>query len=529
MSSDRMSIGREQRKIFVESLYDAMIDSVAPLPIFKMPTETGENLEFLDGRSTFPSEDSYEITATDINIASTFFDDLSILYEGGSGTGKTHSAETLFEALYGGDNYMTLQFENGSFGESALKPFTESEIQNGNFDKYIVEESTSKHGGIFLDEFNRSDFNEMRQIVDGTIQVNDQEANLGIPIQGTNRVKPPNIIAAQNPSTGEYSGTRENDLAANNRFVKIPFPNGVGDFASAQLGKNVSDDIHQEVWDDVKEELGTEKTWKELYPHLTDPERIDTELDGRIREFIDVSMGYVVQNPESYYEDCMDALESRDYGRNVVLTENDLDKLNEKLNGLRQEIVPRDIDKIGAAANLLGMIKGIKQGGFEIDTGLTEATAALGIVLEGKRESKKDYGDLLGLAAGAGNAYDNIIDEHAGPLDNRYGLRNAVYQSSVDAWIKQDRTYFFDTIADNIDQLNSGKPGEGEEAIVKSRLAADLAFLEEFSERYSDDMEEIIEDSEKEEEVYEKFEVLYNSKKSGYTAYSNRLGPVFRC
>ena len=289
---------KEMRKQFVNSLYETLDPVVSPTPYMEISEGKDVDVRFLNGKARLPTPNSTEVTVLDMDVASLFFDDFHILYEGVTGTGKTYTSDALFDTVYGPNGHYTLRLSGGVLGSSALEPFTTTTLENGVPKTRLDKEKCQKYGALFIDEINRGDSQEVFQVVDGVIHVNGDTGYLRIPIQGTDRYKGLAIIAAMNPADAQHSSALELDIAGENRFLKFRFPNGVAEAGSGQLEKKISGDLHDKFWSDFSKKTGMKPNWKESYPIVTDPEQFANTMNGETKEFIDVSLGYVGSDPK---------------------------------------------------------------------------------------------------------------------------------------------------------------------------------------------------------------------------------------
>ena len=122
---------KEMRKQFVNSLYETLDPVVSPTPYMEISEGKDVDVRFLNGKARLPTPNSTEVTVLDMDVASLFFDDFHILYEGVTGTGKTYTSDALFDTVYGPNGHYTLRLSGGVLGSSALEPFTTTTLENG--------------------------------------------------------------------------------------------------------------------------------------------------------------------------------------------------------------------------------------------------------------------------------------------------------------------------------------------------------------------------------------------------------------
>lgn len=517
---------KELRRNFVESLYNTLDGVVSPTPYLEVVGGDNVDVRFLDGKGRLPRKDATEVTVLDIDLASLFFDDFHVLYEGVTGVGKTYTSDALFDSVFGPDGHKTLRLSGGVLGSSALEPFTTTVLENGVPKTRIDHEKCQKYGALFIDEINRGDSQEVFQVVDGKINVNGDTGYLRIPIVGTGRHKGLAIVAAMNPADAEHNAATELDIAGENRFLKFKFPNGVGEAGSSQLEKRLSGDLYEQFWSKFREGTGMEGTWKEIYPIVADPESMPNQLDGETREFIDVALGYVGYDPKETFERNKDLMSQGNVEPMFdVREDNDYKKIRESQGKLKHGFVRRDLKKIRDLSRLLGFIKGIKDGSYDVSAGLNDVAVGMGVILESKTVTGTDHGSLMALVNDARKAYHELHDDEGMKIPRGDGMRQAVWQVAVYAGQKHGYDAYMNTLNQGIAGLNTQTSGQAQVAI-KSRVLADLVALKHFSEAYEDDVKAAL--KEKGESAFRAFREVYDNKKGSASVYEHRLGSIMR-
>ena len=218
---------KELRQHFISSLYSTLEGVLSPTPYLEIADGKTVNVTFLNGKGRLPSPNTTEITILDMDIASLFFDEFNLLYEGVTGVGKTFTSDALFDTVFGPDGHYTLRLSSGVMGSSALEPFITTTLENGVPKSRIDKVKCQKYGALFIDEINRGDSQETFQVVDNVIHLNGDTGYLRVPIVGTDRYKSIAIIAAMNPADAEHNAATELDIAGENRFLKFKFPYSV--------------------------------------------------------------------------------------------------------------------------------------------------------------------------------------------------------------------------------------------------------------------------------------------------------------
>ena len=521
---DRKDAQRELRKAFITTLYDTLEGVVSPTPYLEISEGNNIDVRFLDGKARLPTPNTTEVNILDIDIASLFFDDFHILYEGVTGVGKTYTSDALFDTVYGPDGQYTLRLSGGVMGNSALEPFTTTTLVNGVPKTRIDPEKCGKYGALFIDEISRGDSQETFQVVDGKIHINGDTGYLRLPIPGTKRHKGLAIIAAMNPSDAQHSSSLELDIAGENRFLKFKFPNGVAEAASSQLEKKANGSLHDKFWAEFAKRSGKEGGWRENYPVITDLEQFADALDGQTKEFIDVALRFVGYVPkETVARNAELMLQGGIQSRLSIKEDNDYKKILQAQGTLKHGFVRRDLRKIRDLSRLFAFIKGVKSGTYDAHVRLNDVAAGIGIVLESKTVTGTGPGGLMVLVNDARAAYASMHTQAKVP--EGYGLRQAVWQASVYAGQEKGFDAYLSTLNGHMASLNTPVTGAAQ-ATLRSRVLADLAVLAYFSKAHESDVKTVL--KERGEGTFEAFGELYDEKKAESSIYEHRLGSILR-
>ncbi len=506
------------RRHFIEALYETLEGVVSPTPLLQVTEESDRvGIRFLNGRGQLPQQNTREITVLDLDIASLFFDDFGLLYEGVTGVGKTYTIDALFQTLCGSDGYYTVRLGGGLLGASPLEPFTTTRLENGIPKIHVDPVKCQKYGALFLDEINRGDPNEVFQVVDGIIHINGDKGYLRLPIPETDRFKRLALIAAMNPPDAQHRGALELDIAGENRFLKFQFPNGIDEVASSQLEKRMGEGLHAKFWEIVRARTGLTGDWKALYPVITDPETVRTKGDSVAREFLDVALGYVGKDPQEIFTRNKEVLEACGYTCSLaVARNNDLERVRQAQKQLKHGFVRRDLQKIADLSALLGFIGSVKDKTYAPRVSLHDTAVSMGIVLESKKVTGAPEGALLAVVNDALHAYRGICSELNIPAG--LGVREAVWQAAVYAGASNGYDGYQNTVKKSIAVLN--KPTtKVTETVLRSRLAADLAVLDHFSTTYKEGVEKLL----RSERAHEAFTQLYEQRKKESSLYQHRM------
>ena len=518
---------KELRRNFIETLYHTLDGVVSPTPYLEISEGEKVDVRFLNGKGRLPTPNTTEVNVLDINLASLFFDDFHVLYEGGTGTGKTYTSDALFDTVFGADGHYTLRLSGGVLGSSALEPFVTTTLEHGVPKTRIDHAKCNKYGALFIDEINRGDSQEVFQVVDGKVHINGDTGFLRIPIVGTDRYKSLAIIAAMNPADAQHSSALELDIAGENRFLKFRFPNGVAEAGSSQLEKKTSQDLHGQFWTEFGKRTGRKGGWRENYPIVTDPEKMNNALDGQTKEFIDISLGYVGTDPKETYDRNVDIMKQAGVTPNFSIKEdNSYKKILEAQGKLKHGFVRRDLKKIRDLSRLVGFIKGVKNGSYDAQVNLNDVAASIGVILESKTVTGTPHGDLITLVNDARGAYTEMRQQHNIPQG--YGIRQAMWQAAMYVGNEKGFDAYLNTLQRAMGELNATNTPRSTHAqtTIKSRILSDLVVLDHFSRAYESDVNNAL--NEKGEGVFKAFTDLYEKKKAKGSIYEHRLDSMVR-
>lgn len=513
---------KELRKNFIETLYHTLDGVVSPTPYLEISEGEKVDVRFLNGKGRLPTPNTTEVNVLDISLASLFFDDFHVLYEGGTGTGKTYMSDALFDTVFGSDGHYTLRLSGGVLGSSALEPFVTTTLEHGIPKTRIDHTKCSKYGALFIDEINRGDSQEVFQVVDGKVHINEDTGFLRIPIPGTDRYKSLAIIAAMNPADAQHSSALELDIAGENRFLKFRFPNGVAEAGSSQLEKKASGDLHGQFWTEFGKRTDRKGGWRENYPIVTDPEQMNNTLDGQTKEFIDISLGYVGTDPKETYDRNVEIMKQGGVAPNFsIRDDNNYKKILEAQGKLKHGFVRRDLKKISDLSRLLGFIKGVKNGSYDAQVNLNDVAASIGVILESKTVTGTPHGDLITLVNDARGAYSEMRQQHNTPQG--CGVRQAMFQAAMYVGSENGFDAYLNTLQKAMAELNAANKARSTYAqtTIISRILSDLVVLDHFSRAYESDVKSAL--NEKGEDIFRAFFDIYKKNKAKGSIYEHRL------
>lgn len=514
----------EMRKQFIQALYDTLYGVVSPTPYLQIVEGNNVDVRFLNGKGSLPMPNTTEIIDLDFDIASLFYDDIHILWEGHTGVGKSYRAKAIGETVFGKDGYIELHLESGVYASSPTDPFVTTIMQNGVPKTITDNEKSQKYGLIIFEELNTGNFNDVRTISEGYVNINGSIGLLRIPIGDTGRYKNIAILATMNPSDEMHTHARELTIAGENRFLKLKAANGTTEAGSSQLEKKLAGDVHDIFWSEFSRRTGIKGGWREIYPVVTDSGQFPTELDCETREFIDTALGYVGSDPKETFERNVELMQQGGLSPNFsVRDDNNYRKIIETQGTLKHGFVRRDLRKIRDLSRLLGFIKGVKDGSYEATARLNDVVAGIGIVLESKTITGTDYGSLMALVNDARSSYADMHKQMSIP--ESFGIKQAVWQAAIHAGQENGFDAYMNTLRAGMAQLNT-EATSAAQATIKSRVLADLVVLEHFSKCYETDITAVL--RAKGIDTFNGFEELYQNNKSQSSIYEHRLGSVMR-
>lgn len=512
----------EMRKHFIQALYGTLDGVVSPTPYLQIMEGDNVDVRFLNGKGKLPMPQTIEINDMDFDIASLFYDDIHILWEGHTGVGKSYRAKAIGETVFGKEGYVELHLESGVYASSPTDPFVATIMQNGVPKTIIDNEKSSKYGLIIFEELNTGNFNDVRTISEGYVNINGSIGLLRIPIRNTGRYKNIAILATMNPSDEMHTHARELTIAGENRFLKLKAANGVTEAGSSQLEKKLGLDVHDRFWSEFSKRTGIKGGWKEIYPIVTDPEQFPTELDGETREFIDTSLGYVGYDPKETFQRNVELMQQGGLSPHFsIRDDNNYRKILETQGKLKHGFVRRDLRKIRDLSRLLGFIKGIKDCSYNATVGLNDVAAGIGVILESKTITGTDYGSLMALVNDARSTYAEMHKQMNIP--ESFGIRQAVWQAAIQSDQEHGFGAYINTLRAGIAQLNIDATNIAQ-ATIKSRVLADLVVLEHFSKAYETDVTAVL--KAKGTGTFAGFSELYQDNKGKSSIYEHRLGSI---
>lgn len=381
---------------FMEASYSIVHQTTMPLPMYRFVyDDTAQHVAFetLEGKALVPADNALDLNMLDMLLASMLKEKMPILLEGKTGVGKTYTVEQFMKTVFPEENYRGLRLNQNM--SNVLQPYTEGRIENGLVKIALKTEETDKIAGLFIDEVNRGDTNQVLQLQDSTIRLSSGEGGeLGIPIPQYNidtgvwqinkgEKRPVVVTSAQNPSAtkdARYSATKRTDAAQGNRNVQLDVPNGASDIGASVLLLDTSNGHHKAFIKLYKEVLARNmgidqsvletlnQDWISLYAFATDPKKNSCPSIHSAMELLDAML--VMTSPDlaksyKHEKEVLNQWHTRlsSYGVRFTFT-HDLDttaisisKVRDIVQSFEEEIVTRDITKVKKLSDAISLAR----------------------------------------------------------------------------------------------------------------------------------------------------------------------------
>ena len=289
---------------FTQAVYRILAGTCIPAPLYRLTfDEETNNLTLQEpfGTSVVPSRETLDIRALDIVVISNLRD-IPVLFEGETGVGKTYVSHCYLRTVFPKDSYITLRLSGNTFLNNIFQPFLEGSVKNGMPITKIKEEAVDKIGGMFVDEINRGDPQNVLQLLDNELYNAGQFRKLGIPItklidgmpEASGKRKSLAILTAQNPASvndAKFTSTMELDAAVDNRLLRVNYGNGANSAGTTlwleDKGRRNHERFLKALTNYVSRYLGADeeellpliqRDWLSLYAYITNTERTDKTL-----------------------------------------------------------------------------------------------------------------------------------------------------------------------------------------------------------------------------------------------------------
>ncbi len=441
-----------------------MNEYVLPTPLFRLEYDpTAHNLKFaeLHGRAPVPKRDAVDVSMLDLITAAMLRDRMSLLFEGITGVGKTHTTEMMFRTVLPPEHYCVLRLSAAM--TNVQQPYVEGTVDNGVLKINLRRDALDRIGLMFVDEQNRGDTNQILQIKDGKISLASGESGyLGLPIPRLNGVsgalswtldhnekRPLFVAAAQNPAgtkAAQYTGTRGTDGAVKNRDVEVTAPNAAAALGASMLRVKTDNGQHSAFMHlyadhlahylDIDKALLTDNVDKEIaswFAFATDPKRTRRDDLRSAAELSDVLALMFAPSLEAEYkhegqvaEEWNTTLLSRridfKYTSPLDSSATVVDKIRKVVGSFAEQLVSRDLVKAKKLADALSLTRLIKRALNESDpvetyraspTYITIEDVAAGYAIMAKDKQQTTQEDPVTVVDQVLRDYVSIVQDYA--------------------------------------------------------------------------------------------------------------------
>jgi len=368
---------------YVSSVYDVMRRNTSPSPLYRITYDGTNNqlgLKETEGNSYVPEKGAMDIDALDVVLIGNLRG-IPPLFEGETGVGKTYVCEGFHRTIFPKENAVSLRLSGGVY-DNIFQHFLKGERDKGGMPKLVVDESIiDSTAGMFIDEPNRGDPDDLLQLIDNKLHSSGKYYNLGIRIptidsngkvKDSGRRKKIDVTSAINPSNAKYSGTVELDAAVDNRFLKVVYGNaavsaGAGLWLSEKTGDQHETlirkfakraakylDVSDKAFSDVN------RDWVSLYAWITDTERTEKPILYSALEFSDLVIPVLAGDlPKNFeFEKSITAAWNEKLGTDINITETlpeseNVKKIHEIVGTFKVPVIFRDITQIKKLADVI--------------------------------------------------------------------------------------------------------------------------------------------------------------------------------
>jgi hypothetical protein len=493
--------------LFAETLYDLLRPLYSPTPIYEVnQAEEFIEVTFLNGKSKLATSSSLEITAFDILVASLFLEDVNILFEGITGVGKSYVTDLFFQSLFSEKSFYIDRANINPFVESSvLTPFFTTILEKNIPKQYINEAQAKSIGAVFVEEVNRREINDLLSLLDKKLVLHGKRTDLGILVQKDNSrdvlLKKLIVIGSQNPVESTAPGSaQENDIAEDNRFLKIPFPNVVAESGSSQLQFSHNTSLHEIFWQEYKKRMEEKidkeeiiepksQSWQELYVGATDLSEFSFDLSFIHREFIDLMLSYVNSNPKTEIDRHQSIIDQVNPSLDLKfhLREDDmLQKILKVQTSLKYPIVRRDLNKIVNFSKLVTMIRSIKLKSYSPVIGLADIVSSFGVLLEGRKIEIIDI-SMFDYVNDALQSYERLLNNYK--VKGTNSIREMTLDKAINNYENTGKSLeiFQNTLRSLAEKFGSNHYPNPSMSVFNAKIVTDLMILEQFSRDYKEE------------------------------------------
>ena len=511
---------------FIETLYEKLSPLSSPTPIYHIIHDKDYiEVKSLSGKAKVLKSNATEITAFDILVASLFLPDVNILFEGITGVGKSFITELFFRSLFGDEGFVIDRSNFNPFVESSiLSTFIQTKLVDKIPKQFINFDKAQNVCAFFVEEVNRREVNDLLTLLDKVIILDGTRVHLGLHYKnesGTEMLKKIIIIGSQNPDDTEH-GTFENDIAEDNRFLKIPFPNAIFEAGTTQLLIKKSDKSHEEFWTSYKEKIEEpESDWKNLYIQATDlPENVFKISDDQ-REFLDFIISYLSTNPTTEVQRNVELIKDCGMELSFNLREDEfLAKVMDLQNSLRYKIVRRDLNKLTNFIRLVALVRSIKRRDYVPEITLEDVASSVGVLLEGRTVNLRDN-VMFDFVNDAIKSYNELKQRYN--AEEHESIREMVLSKALKNYSSNNYNLeiFYSTITNLITKFADNTFVKPALVVFNSRIVSDLLLFRQFCKDYESQLLDIFHSSSQRDGLSKYYEDNFSFLPS---IYANRLG-----
>ncbi len=382
----------------VEAAHAVINQTAMPTPLYRLqynPETSNVSLSQLQGRSQVPDPQALDMNMLDLLIAGLLREKMPLLLEGKTGVGKTFTVEQFFKTILPVENYRGLRLNANM--SNVLQPYTEGRVENGLVKISLRHEEVERVAGLFIDEVNRGDTNQVLQLQDGYVRLSSGEGGeLGIPIpryvNGQWTVhkedkRPLVVVSAQNPPAtkdAKYAATKRTDAAQSNRNLQLDVPNSATDIGSAVLQLESGNGQHKKFLSHYQKLLASylsipettiasiKEDWIDVYAFSTDPKKTSSPSLRSAVEFMDALLILVSPDLKSTFThekeistDWNSLLRPYSvdfsYDGTIDETSTSMEKIRKIVNSFQEEIITRDIVKVKKMSDAVSLTRRIKK------------------------------------------------------------------------------------------------------------------------------------------------------------------------
>ena len=479
---------------FIESLYEVLRPLLSPTPIYKVHTDHSYvEVTYLDGRSDFQFDNNLEITIFDVLVASLFLEDINILFEGITGVGKSYVTELFFQAIFGNQGLIIDRANYNPYIESSiLTHFMETKLVNNIPKQFLNKDKIIRTGAIFVEEVNRREINDLITLLDKKIILNEESAFLGLSTKNSDIIKKIIIISSQNPQDGQHLTIKENDIAEDNRFLKIPFPNSAGSTGSSQLANINNGSLYDAFWQTYLKKQNSKLDREDIFIKVTYAKELKIQLTFEILEYLDLILAYIITNPKEEVDWNNHLIKQIDENISITLREGDfLDKVLNVQSSQKYPLVRRDINKIINYSKLIAFITAIKTKTYEPIITLTDLIASIGILLEGRKVplSKISIFDFMNDSL---QAYQQLKAKTK--VTDNAGIRRLIFSKAITNYSENEKNFdiFLKTLRDLVERLRNNLDTRPAILVFSSKIIADVLIFYKYCQIYEADIKKCL-------------------------------------